>query len=98
VSDLTRDDVSHVAALARLRLDDAALDHFTEHLSSVLDYAAEIEALDLSDVEPMTHPMQLRNVLRPDIIGDQIDRADLLSQAPDHDGERFRVPPILGDA
>jgi len=94
---LSRDEVAHVAALARLDLDDDALDHFTEHLSSVLDYAAEIDSLDLSDIPPMVHPLPLRNVVRRDVVTGVIDREAVLAQAPDHDGERFRIPPILGD-
>jgi len=97
VTALSRDEVAHVAALARLDLDEAALDHFTDHLSSVLDYAAEIDSLDLSDIPPMVHPLPLRNVFRRDAVGGVVDREAVLAQAPDQDGERFRIPPILGE-
>lgn len=98
MSALSREEVAHVAALARLDLDDDQLDHFTGHLSSILDHFEEIESLDLSDVPAMTHPLPLSNVLRADVAGETVDRAEVLAQAPDHDDERFLVPPILGDA
>lgn len=97
MSSISRDDVAHVARLARLDLGDAELDHFTRHLSSVLAHAEDMDALDLSDVPPMTHPLPLQNVWRPDVVGTTADRAEVLGQAPDHDEERFLVPPILGD-
>lgn len=94
---ISRDEVAHVAHLARLRLDDAGLDHFTSHLASVLGHAAEIEALDLSDVPPMVHPMPLVNVMRDDVVDLELDRDEVLSQAPDSSDGFFVVPPILGD-
>ena len=65
---LTRDDVAHVARLARLRLDDAELDEFTEQLANVLAHAEDIERLDADDVEPTAHPLALRNVFRDDVV------------------------------
>jgi aspartyl-tRNA(Asn)/glutamyl-tRNA(Gln) amidotransferase subunit C len=95
---ISRDDVAHVAGLARLDLDDGQIDHFTQHLASVLDHASEIENLDLDGVEPMTNPRSLTNVMREDIVGATLDRDAVLAQAPVAEGGRFRVPPILGEA
>ncbi len=95
---ISRDDVAHIADLARLDLDDAQIEHFTEHLASVLGHASEIENLDLSDVEPMIHPMLLTNVMRDDVVGETLDRDVVLAQAPSAEDGRFRVPPILGEA
>lgn len=95
---ISRDDVAHVADLARLDLDDAQIDHFTQHLASVLDHASEIENLDLDDVAPMTNPRSLTNVMRDDTVGTTLDRGAVLDQAPDAEGGRFCVPPILGEA
>jgi aspartyl-tRNA(Asn)/glutamyl-tRNA(Gln) amidotransferase subunit C len=94
---LTRDDVTHVARLARLRLTDDELDAFTAQLGKVLDHAADIEALDISDVPPTAHPYPLENVLRPDAVGPTLDRAEVLAQAPAAEADQFRVPPILGE-
>jgi aspartyl-tRNA(Asn)/glutamyl-tRNA(Gln) amidotransferase subunit C len=93
---ISRRDVAEVAALARLDLTDAEIDHFTEHLAKVLEHAADIEQLDLDDVPPTSHPLPLVNVMRDDVVGPTLDRDDVLDVAPDVDGHRFRVPPILG--
>ena len=95
---LSRDDVAHVARLARIVLDDREVDHFTEHLGKVLDHASQLESLDLDDVPPMAHPYPLSNVLRDDVVGDTLDRDEVLGQAPEADDGQFSVPSILGEA
>ncbi|MGH9138033.1 MAG: Asp-tRNA(Asn)/Glu-tRNA(Gln) amidotransferase subunit GatC [Acidimicrobiales bacterium] len=94
---ISRDDVVHVARLARLDLTDEELDVFTDQLAKVLEHAQDVEALDVADVPPTAHPYPLRNVLRSDERRPTLDRDEVLSQAPDADGGRFRVPPILGE-
>jgi len=94
---ITRDDVSHVARLARLTLTDDELDLFTGQLAAVLDHARDVEALDVADVPPMSHPFPLVNVLRDDVVGPTVDRDEVLAQAPAVEDSRFRVPPILGE-
>lgn len=93
---ITRDDVAHVADLARLALSDDELEQFTEQLSAVLDHAADVEALDVADVPPTSHPVPLENVLREDVVAPTLDRAEVLAQAPAVEDDRFRVPPSLG--
>lgn len=94
---LTRDDVAHVARLARLRLTDAELDEFTPQLAAVLDHAEDVEALDVDGVAPMTHPHPLVNVLREDEVGPTLDRDEVLAAAPAAEDGQFRVPPVLGE-
>jgi aspartyl-tRNA(Asn)/glutamyl-tRNA(Gln) amidotransferase subunit C len=94
---ISRDDVAHVARLARLELTDDELDLFTGQLAAVLEHAEDVEALDVEGVEPTAHPFPLANVLRPDEPRPTLDRAEVLGQAPDADGPHFRVPPILGE-
>jgi aspartyl-tRNA(Asn)/glutamyl-tRNA(Gln) amidotransferase subunit C len=94
---LTRDDVAHVARLARLTLTDAELDVFTGQLAPVLAHARDVEALDVADVPPMSHPYPLVNVLRDDVVGPCLDRDEVLAAAPAAEDGRFRVPPILGE-
>lgn len=94
---ISRDDVAHVAKLARLDLTTEELDRFTAQLADVLGHAQDIEALDLADVEPMAHPVPLKNVLRPDEPRPCLDRDEVLSQAPAAEDGRFRVPRILGE-
>jgi aspartyl-tRNA(Asn)/glutamyl-tRNA(Gln) amidotransferase subunit C len=97
VSDLDREDVAHVAALARLELTEDELDTFTVQLASVLDHASDIAALDLSGLEPMSHPLEIRNVLRPDEPHPSLERAAVLAAAPAVEDDRFRVPRIAAD-
>jgi len=97
VSDrITAADVAKVARLARLDLAPADLDRITEQLGGMLEHFADIDALDLSAVEPMTQPYPLVNVLRPDIVEPCLDRDEVLAEAPAAEDGRFRVPPIIG--
>ena len=93
---LSRDDVLHVARLARLDLTDEEVERYTEQLAAVLGHAADIEALDTSGVPPTAHPLPLENVLREDEVSPSLDRQEVLDQAPAAESGRFRVPPILG--
>ena len=95
---ITRDDVAHVAQLARLSVDDAELDTFTGQLAAILEHADDVATLDLADVEPTSHPYPLVNVLRPDVLGPTLTTDDALAGAPQAEGGRFRVPTILGEA
>jgi aspartyl-tRNA(Asn)/glutamyl-tRNA(Gln) amidotransferase subunit C len=98
---ITRDDVAHVAYLARLSLTDDELEVYTGQLAAVLEHAADVEALDVDDVEPMVHPYPLVNVLRDDVVdpADEltIERSEVLAVAPAVEDGQFRVPAILGD-
>lgn len=95
---ITRDDVAHVAMLARLALTDDELDTFTGQLAAVLEHAEDVAALDLAEVEPTAHPLPLGNVMRPDVVGPTLDRDEVLAAAPAAEDHRFRVPTILGEA
>ena len=97
MASISRDDVAHVARLARLELTEGELDLFTAQLAAVLEHAADVEALDVGDVPPTMHPYPLRNVLRVDEIRPSIDREEVLGQAPSAERGRFKVPPILGE-
>jgi aspartyl-tRNA(Asn)/glutamyl-tRNA(Gln) amidotransferase subunit C len=95
---ITRDDVAHVAALARLALTEEELDLFTGQLAEVLDHAADVASLDLTDVVPTAHAMAVTNVLRPDEPHPVLDRDEVMAAAPSVEEYRFRVPRILGEA
>ena len=95
---ISRADVAHVARLARLDLTEDEIDRFTGQLGAVLDHVADLEALDTAGVPPTAHPLPLANVLRDDLPGPSLDRAEVLSQAPAAEDGRFRVPRILGEA
>jgi aspartyl-tRNA(Asn)/glutamyl-tRNA(Gln) amidotransferase subunit C len=93
---LTTDVVAKVARLARLDLSRDELDLATERLGAMLDHFADIDALDLDDVEPMTQPLPLVNVMRDDVERPGLERDEVLASAPDTEDGRFRVPPIIG--
>lgn len=94
---ITAADIAKVSQLARLELTPDELDEYTRQLSGMLEHFADIDALDLSEVEPMTQPYPLVNVLRDDVEADTLDRDEVLAAAPAAEDGRFRVPPILGD-
>ena len=93
---LTSDVVAKVARLARLDLTLDEIEAATDQLGKMLDHFAEIDALDLSDVEPMNQPYPLVNVMRDDVPQPCLDRDEVLAQAPHAEDGRFRVPPVIG--
>ena len=95
---ISTEDVAHVARLDSIRLTDDELVMFTGQLDAVLGREAAVEALDLDDVPPTSHPYPLSNVLRDDVVTPSVDRAEVLAQAPDVEDKQFKVPPVLGEA
>ena len=98
MSTLRREDVAHVATLARLNLSDAELDLFTEQLGQVLEHANDMNALDLEGVVATAHPFGLINVVREDEVAASLDHDTVLAMAPDAQDGRFAVPRIMGEA
>ncbi|MCY3785687.1 MAG: Asp-tRNA(Asn)/Glu-tRNA(Gln) amidotransferase subunit GatC [bacterium] len=95
---ISRDEVAHVARLARLRLSEEELERFTLQLGDVLNHAADVAALDLEGVAATSHPYAVGNVLREDVPGGGLDRSEVLAQAPETEAGQFRVPPVRGEA
>ena len=89
---IDREQVLHVARLARLRLTDEEVETMAGELSKVLDHIETISELDLDGVEPTSHVVELENVLREDVPRPGLHREKALEQAPDSDGAGFRVP------
>ena len=87
-----------MAALARLTLGDDELDLYTGQLQSILEHARDVEALDLADVPPTSHPVPLQDVTRTDDVQPCLDRDEVMAQAPAAEAGMFRVPPVLGEA
>jgi len=94
---ISTEDVAHVASLARLSLTTDELERFTGQLAAILGHAQDVAALDLDGVEPMDHPVPLRDVVRADEVRGTLDRDEILAQAPEVEDGRFRVPRILGE-
>ena len=95
---LSAADVTKVARLARLDLAADEIERMTAQLDGMLEHFADIDALDLSAVEPMTQPYPLVNVMRPDVVQPGLDRDEVLAAAPAAEDGRFRVPPTQGTA
>jgi len=93
---ITAADVVKVAKLARLDLAPDAIERTTAQLAGMLEHFADIDALDLDTVQPMTQPYPLQNVFRDDVVVNGLDRDEVLAAAPASEDGRFRVPPILG--
>lgn len=93
---ISRETVQKVARLARLDLNDAEVERMTQQLAGMLEHFRDVDALDLSNVEPLTQPIPLSNVLRDDVVAPSLDRDEVLGSAPAAQDGRFRVPPIVG--
>lgn len=89
---IDREQVLHVARLARLRLSEDEVERMSSELSGILDHVDRIGELDLDDVEPTTHVVALENVLREDAPRPSLPRERALANAPDPDSDSFRVP------
>jgi aspartyl-tRNA(Asn)/glutamyl-tRNA(Gln) amidotransferase subunit C len=89
---IDREQVLHVARLARLELSEAEVERFTRELSAVLDHIETIDALDLDDVPPTSHVVDVANRLRADEPRPSWPREVMLEQAPDEADGGFRVP------
>jgi aspartyl-tRNA(Asn)/glutamyl-tRNA(Gln) amidotransferase subunit C len=94
---ISRQDVEHVARLARLALDDAELERMRAQLSGILAYIDTLRGLDTAGVEPTSHAVPLVNVMREDEPRPCLTRDEALANAPDPSGPYFRVPRILED-
>jgi aspartyl-tRNA(Asn)/glutamyl-tRNA(Gln) amidotransferase subunit C len=95
---ISREEVEHVAKLARLELTDDEIETFRTQLDAVLERAQRIQQLDLDDVPPTYHPIELSNVWREDVVVAFEEPASILENAPAVEDGKFRVPQILEDA
>ena len=89
---IDREQVLHVARLARLRLSEAEVEKMASELSGILEHVERISELDLDGVEPTSHVIALENVFRPDEPRPSWDRDEVLESAPDPASGAFRVP------
>ena len=94
---ISRDEVAHLANLARIDLTDAELDHLAPQLGVILESIASIRDVAADDVPPTSHALPLTNVFRADVVVPCLTAEEALSGAPAREGQRFSVPRILGD-
>ncbi len=89
---ITREEVVHVAKLARLELTDDELERFAGQLDAILEAVGKVSELDLADVEPTLHPLELSNVWAEDEPRPSLSAEEALANAPDREHDAFRVP------
>lgn len=92
---LTREEVQHIAELARLKLTPQEEERYTEQLSAILDYAARLAEIDTAAIPPTASVLDLKAPLREDVVRPCPPQEDILANAPSQQDEMFRVPPIF---
>jgi len=97
MSKITAADVRKVANLARLDLPEEKIATYTGQLERILDYVAQLESVDTEGVPPTTRAVEVVNVTRDDVVSATDVREQLLNEAPQREGDFFRVPKILAD-
>jgi aspartyl-tRNA(Asn)/glutamyl-tRNA(Gln) amidotransferase subunit C len=98
VSQISRDEVAHLARLARLALTDDELDSYAGQLDAILGHVSQIQAVDVTGVEPTDNPLKDVNVFRSDVVEPCLTQEQALAEAPKSAEGRFAVPRILGEA
>ncbi|MBP1648583.1 MAG: aspartyl/glutamyl-tRNA amidotransferase subunit [Bacteroidetes bacterium] len=94
---VTIQDVEHVAALARLSFSEEEKMKLTAQLNEILLYMEQLNTLDTTNVEPLSHVIELQNVFRPDVLRPSLPREEALKNAPAYTEEFFKVPKVIGD-
>lgn len=97
MSAITRDEVAHLARLARLALPEDELDQLAAQLDVIISAVAKVQEVAKGDIPPTSHALPLTNVYRPDEVRPGLDHDQALAEAPAVEDGRFRVPQILGE-
>jgi aspartyl-tRNA(Asn)/glutamyl-tRNA(Gln) amidotransferase subunit C len=92
---ITREELLHVAKLARLELTDDEVERLTGELSAILDAVSKVSELDLSDVPPTSHPLAVVNAWAEDEPRPSLSLDEVFANAPERDGDLFKVPPTV---
>jgi len=92
---ISREDVRHIAKLARLRFSDDGEAKMADEMGQILDYVDKLNELDTTGVPPMSHVLDIHNVFREDEVEQRIDHENALRNAPDADSDYFRVPKVI---
>lgn len=92
---ISRKEVEYIAGLARLTLTEEEIELYSKQLSDILVYIDQLNELDIENVEPMSHVLDMINVMREDKHLPSLSRDEVMANAPDHDGEHFKVPRVV---
>ena len=98
MAEISRDEVSRIARLARIAWQEDELDQIAQQLDTIVDAVSKVQQVDTDGVEPMSHPHSIDAGMRPDVEKKTLTQAQALDQAPEVDEERFVVPQILGES
>ena len=94
---ISRDDVAHLAKLARIEMTPAELDHMATELEQILGAVKRVQEVATSDIAPTSHPLSMSNVFRDDVVKPSLTNEESLSGSPAKAEDRFKVPQILGE-
>jgi aspartyl-tRNA(Asn)/glutamyl-tRNA(Gln) amidotransferase subunit C len=93
---ITKEEILHVAHLARLELDDAAIDKFADQIGTVLEYVDQLKTVDTEGVKPTSHAISLTNAFREDELREHLQTEKVLANAPQRVDGSFVVPKVIG--
>ena len=94
---ISRDDVAHLAKLARIEMTPAELDHMASELGQILGAVKRVQEVATADIAPTSYPLSMSNVFRDDVVKPSLTNDEALSGAPAQAEDRFKVPQILGE-
>ena len=94
---ITIKDVEHIAKLAKLEFTDAEKEKFTHRMNQILEYMDQLNSLDTSNVEPLSHVIELSNVFRADEVKPGVTTEEALKNAPEKNDKFFKVPKVIGE-
>jgi aspartyl-tRNA(Asn)/glutamyl-tRNA(Gln) amidotransferase subunit C len=97
MSEISAEQVAHLANLARIALTEEEIEHLTAELGQIMQAVEKVSEVATPDVPPTSHPIPMQNVFRDDVVGETLTTEQALSGAPETDGSRFVVSAILGE-
>lgn len=95
MSRISAEQVKHVAHLARISFSEEEIEKFTNDLDAIISFAEQLSELDTENVEPTSHVLDMKNVMREDIPSQGLPVQDVLKNAPEHQGGQIKVPAII---
>ena len=97
MSEISAEQVAHLANLARIALTEEEIEHLTKELGQIMHAVEQVNQVATPDVPPTSHPIPMHNVFRDDVVGNTLSAEEALAGAPESDGSRFVVSAILGE-
>ncbi|GGE35537.1 aspartyl/glutamyl-tRNA(Asn/Gln) amidotransferase subunit C [Pullulanibacillus camelliae] len=97
MTEITKEQIKHVAHLARLTFTEEEVEAFAKDLGDIIGFAEQLNELDTEGIEETTHVLDITNVLRDDVVRDSLDREEALKNAPAQQNGQVKVPKVIGD-